>query len=208
AEGEVIETSTARPAAADIETALAAFIGPISQVPPAFSAIKVKGERAYKLARQGESPELSAREVEVYSFRLLQARADEADFDVACSKGTYIRALARDLAKALGTAGHLVKLRRTQVGPFSEEAAFSLEELEDLGHSAPPETVLMSIETPLDDIPAVAIMDNEASRLRHGQAITVPHRIEGEVLITTPARIVGLGFVENGTLRPNRVFNL
>jgi tRNA pseudouridine55 synthase len=216
-EGTVTATSDVRPNAAQIKKALKQFGGTISQIPPVFSALKVGGRRAYDLARKGDKPVLGARDVIVHRIELLAARANDADFEVECGKGTYVRALGRDIAVALGTCGHISALRRTRVGPFVEADAFSLDMLEQLSHIAPPERYLRPIETPLDDIPEVAVMESEADRLRQGQAVSVPHRLVGEVLITTSKGVlknkkrgtaIGLGVIKDGKLRPKRVFNL
>ena len=207
-EGVVVKQSDVRPAVEDIEAALVNFVGEISQRPPAFSAIKVEGRRAYDLARRGEAPELAERNVNVFEYRLLSAQSDCAELEVVCGKGTYVRALARDLAAYLGTCGYLSALRRTRVGTFNLGAAFSLDKLNELVHSAAPENWLLPLEAPLDDIPAVAVMEGEAKRLRLGQAIRVPRQGDGEVLIKASGRAVGIGLLQAGELRPKRVFNL
>jgi tRNA pseudouridine55 synthase len=207
-EGEVVERSDVRPDAAAINAVLPQFTGAIMQKPPPFSAIKVNGKRAYELARAGDAPDLPAREIQIDRLTLLEAGADTARFEVDCGKGTYIRSLARDMAEALGSRGYVSELRRTRVGPFTEADAFSLDKLEELSHSAPPEKTLLPLETPLDDIPEVAVMDSEADRLRSGQAIRIPQKLAGEVFITASDGPVGLGWLEEGVLRPKRVFNL
>jgi tRNA pseudouridine55 synthase len=207
-EGEITQTSGVRPTQQAILDILPRFTGTILQKPPAYSAIKVNGERAYALARAGRAPDLPPREVDVVRLELSDAGKDQASFEIDCGKGTYIRSLARDMATELGTCGHVSALRRTRVGPFNIEAAFSLDMLEELSHSAPPEKTLLPLETPLDDIPEVAVMDSEAMRLRSGQAIRVPQQIQGEVLITTSGTPVAIGMLSEGVLRPKRVFNL
>ncbi len=172
AEGGVSATSDVRPSAAEIEAVLPRFVGRISQVPPRFSAIKVDGERAYDLARDGQAVELKPREVEVYALRLVEfSDADHATFVAECGKGTYIRSLARDISAALGTVGHVAMLRRTRCGPFAEEDAISLDKLLSLGHSAPSLGLLRSVSTALDDIPALALTEDEARHLANGQAL-------------------------------------
>jgi len=208
AEGETVAESDLRPTADAIEQVLPQFTGTIEQTPPAYSAIKVDGERAYKLARAGEEVDLPSRDVEIYGLRLTGSSDDTASLEVDCGKGTYVRSLARDIALALGTVGHVSALRRTRVGPFTEKDAFSLDKLELLSHSAPLENALLPLETPLDDIPEVAVMDSVAKRLRTGQAIHLPQLGEGVVLITTAGKPVALGWLEEGELRPKRVFNL
>ncbi len=207
-EGDVTATSDVRPDAQAIRDILPLFTGTILQKPPAFSAIKVDGKRAYALARAGNAPDLPPREVQIDRLDLISAEKDHARFETDCGKGTYIRSLARDMAIELGTCGHISVLRRTRVGPFDESAAFSLEKLEELSHSAPLEKTLLPLETPLDDIPEVAVMESEAIRLRLGQAIRVPQQMQGEVLITTSGTPVAIGMLEEGVLRPKRVFNL
>lgn len=207
-EGAVVERSNVRPDTDAIAAALPGFIGEIDQRPPAYSAIKVAGRRAYEMARNGEAPVLSERRVTIYDYRLLSAQSDCAELEVVCGKGTYVRALARDLAACLGTCGYLTALRRTRVGWFDLDAAFSLDKVGELVHSAAPENWLLPLEAPLDDIPAVAVMEGEAKRLRLGQAIRVPRQGDGEVLIKASGRAVGLGLLQAGELRPKRVFNL
>ena len=209
AEGVVSETSAARPDEARIRAALADFTGTISQVPPAYAAIKVGGKRAYALARQGEAVELAPRQVTIDGFELLRVvDADHAAFEVACGKGTYVRALARDLAARLGTVGHISELRRTRVGEFRESDAISLDNLSTLGHSAALFAHLRPIETALADIPALAMTEQQAGRLRHGQAVAVECEEPGLVRATADGRLVALAEVNHGTARPVRVFNL
>ena len=207
-EGEITATSDVRPDQAAIDAVLPAFVGDIMQRPPAFSAIKVDGQRSYALARGGDERELPERLVNIEDLRLMDASADEAAFEVTCGKGTYVRSLARDIAIKLGTYGYVSALRRTRVGPFREEDSFSLDKLEEISHKAPPEQALLPLKTPLDDIPEVAVMESEAERLRTGQAVRVPRQGHGEVLITTAGTPVGLGHLDEGELRPKRVFNL
>ncbi|MDH3232463.1 MAG: tRNA pseudouridine(55) synthase TruB [Alphaproteobacteria bacterium] len=175
AEGAIVEESAVRPDKAAIEAVLPGFTGTITQVPPAFSAIKVEGRRAYAIARGGgETPVLEPRPVRIDAISLSRLiDADHAEFLVTCGKGTYMRALARDIARALGTVGHVASLRRTRVGPFTEEQAISLEDFAALGHSAAASGHLLEVETVLDDIPALALTNSEADRLRHGQPVPV-----------------------------------
>ena len=209
AEGVVSETSAARPDEAQIRAALPDFTGTISQVPPVYAAIKVGGQRAYALARQGETVELAPRQVTIDGLELLRVvDADHAAFEVVCGKGTYVRALARDLAARLGTVGHLSELRRTRVGEFRESDAISLDNLSALGHSAALFAHLRPIETALADIPALAMTEQQAGRLRHGQAVAVECEEPGLVRATADGRLVALAEVNDGTARPVRVFNL
>lgn len=208
AEGEVVAQSDQRPDKAAIEAMLPRFTGVIEQVPPAFSAIKVDGKRAYDLSRRGEAVELAPREVEIHSLELLAAEPEQARFAMTCGKGTYVRSLARDLARALGTRGHVTELRRTRVGPFHAAAAISLDMLEDMVHSAPPEKILLPVETALDGIPALAVTGGEAKRLQSGQVLHVPSRKSGVVRVMVDDALVALAAIEHGELRPLRVFNL
>ena len=216
AEGEVTAESSHRPTDTEIEAALPAFTGEIEQVPPAFSAIKIDGERAYARARAGEVVELAARRVEIHEIALV-SRPDEdhAELEISCSKGTYVRSLARDLGRALGTAAHVSALRRTRHGPFREEAAKPLDKLCALGHIAPAPGLgahLLPLETALDDIPALAIGAEDAARLRKGQGVLLRGRdapiLTGSVLATHRGDPVALTEYRQGELRPVRVFNL
>jgi len=171
AEGAVVATSDVRPDDTDIAAVLPQFIGEISQMPPAFSALKVDGKRAYDLARAGEEVTLQARPVRIDSLDLLACDAQSAAFRVACGKGTYVRSLARDIAAALGADGHVTVLRRTKVGRFHAHDAISFEKLESFRHNDAAESVLLGIATVLDDIPALAVTQTEADHLRHGRAI-------------------------------------
>jgi tRNA pseudouridine55 synthase len=223
-EGEIIGTSAVRPAEAAIRAALGDFEGEILQRPPAYSAIKVEGARAYDLARAGEAVNLEPRLVFIEEAKLIEApTADLAVFEITCGKGTYVRALVRDLALKLGTLGHVEQLRRVRVGPFGEEQALPLDKFLELGHSAAAFAHLHAVETPLDDIPAVPITAGDAGRLRSGQAIflragmklpPMAPQEEGateelSVLCTLGhGRPVALCSYDAGQLRPVRVFNL
>ncbi|MEM7569801.1 MAG: tRNA pseudouridine(55) synthase TruB [Pseudomonadota bacterium] len=204
-EGETIATSDVLPDLQAIETALPQFIGSISQVPPAFSAIKVDGKRAYDLARAGEDVTLKARTVEVHELTLIDVQADRALFDVLCGKGTYVRSLARDLADALGTQGHVSLLQRRQVGPFGLEDAISLEKLEATRHKP---SLLAPLETVLDDIPALAVSAQDAQKVRHGQAIHTQEHRDGDVLLTCNGQALALAQVTGPMVQPRRVFQL
>jgi len=218
-EGEVIETHDHRPAAQQIESSLAAFVGTIEQIPPRYSAIKIDGRRAYDLARRDEAVELKSRRVEVRELRLVDVPdADHAFLSVTCGKGTYVRALARDLAHHLDTVGHVDWLRRTAVGPFTEADAISLDKIEALGHIPLDSDLLMPIETVLDDIPALALTVQEAQRLKHGQSVSVlpvasrstfKEIEQGDtVCAMSEGRLVALARIVNGGIHPVRVMNL
>lgn len=223
AEGEVTATSDVRPTAAAIEAALPSFVGPLMQIPPAFSAVKVDGERAYKKARRDEVVEIAPREVRIDAFRLIDIPdADHAAFEVDCGKGTYVRALVRDLALHLGCEGHIRRLRRTAVGPFTIEKAVPLtafEETEGENAGALLAQHLLPVETVLDDIPALALTEQEARRLKSGQGIPVlpvaqrsPFRdiiSQGDVVqVTANGMLVALARITGGEIRPIRVMNL
>ena len=208
AEGTVIETSESRPSEAALAGVLPAFIGRIEQVPPAFSALKVGGARAYALARQGRPPQLAPRTVHVASLKLTGADADGAAFEVACGKGTYVRALARDIARAAGTVGHVSWLHRAAVGPFTEDDAKPLDKLVALGHSPGLAESLLPVDAVLADIPALPLTAREADRLRHGQPVPAPGAAPGRVRATAGSRLVALAEVGAGLARPVRVFNI
>ena len=212
-EGEVIATSAHRPETQEIEAALAQFIGEIEQVPPQFSAIRVDGQRAYKAARAGETVVLAARPVRIDAIRLIERPdADTVVLEVDCGKGTYIRSLIRDLAHHLGTQAHVGNLRRTRVGPFDEKNALGLDKLTHLGHYAPDlaalDACLLPLATALDDIPALAISADAASRIRQGQAISPQSPHQGTVLLTCDGQPVALAEATGDIIRPLRVFNL
>ena len=218
AEGKIVATSAARPAAAAIRALLPHFSGTIAQVPPRFSAIKVDGERAYDLARDGEAVELEARPVDIHRLALVEvADADHAVFEAECGKGTYVRALARDMGRVLGALGHVTALRRTAVGPFGESDMISLDALEALWHRAAAgeaslADALRPVETALDDIPALAVSRADAARLQRGQAVLLRGRdapiFRGTVYVTVSGRLVALAEVDRGEVLPKRVFNL
>ena len=214
AEGEVTGTTPVRPDAAAIEAVLPGFLGEIAQVPPAFSAIKQDGRPAYARARAGENFELPARRVRIDRLALTGiAGPDEARFEVDCGKGTYVRALGRDIALALGTLGHLAALRRLRVGAYGVESAISLDSLETPGYD--PRAYLQPVETALDDIPALAVTGAEADALRHGRAVQVPRA--ASMLSALPAGraiaaleegiLVALVRAEADIVKPLRVLN-
>ena len=217
-EGAVTAETAARPDWAAIAAALPGFSGTILQRPPAYSAIRLGGRRAYALARAGKPPDLAPRPVEIAELRLIAVTdPDHADFEAAVGAGTYIRALARDLAMALGTLGHIAELRRLAVGRFTESQAISLDSAVALGHSLAASEHLLPIETALDDIPALALTAAEAARLRHGQRVRPLDAREGARLDDiAPGTIVGarldrlvvaLARIEGGALRPMRIIN-
>jgi len=211
-EGAVTATSEDRPSDQAIRAALPRFTGRFEQTPPAFSALKIGGQRAYDLARAGQAVDLKPRQVTIDRLELVsRPDADHADFVVSCGKGTYIRSLGRDLAQALGTVGHLSALRRTAVGPFREESAISLPKLEALGHIPPLLGVLVPVATALDDIPALALTGTQADRLRHGQPVLLTRDVPPSgtlVRAETGSKLVALVRSDGVALQPVRVFNL
>jgi len=219
AEGATIHTSEARPERAAVEAVLPRFTGTIMQVPPKFSAIKIAGERAYDLAREGEAVELAARPVEVWRLDIVDAPdADHMTFEAECGKGTYVRSLARDIGRALGSCGHVSALRRLCVGPFREEdlvpvAAIAIAEGETPEDAAPRiAAALRPVEAGLESLPSLAVDRVEAGRILRGQAIVMRGSrapAEGEVVyVTTAGQLLALGEVQRGAFVPKRVFNL
>ncbi len=207
-EGVVTEQSEDRPSATDIAAALPAFVGTIDQLPPAYSALKIDGRRAYDLARAGQAVELAPRQVRVDSLELVAGPdPDRACFELVCGKGTYVRALARDLGRKLGCFGHVVEMRRTRVGDFYEEQAISLDKLDELRHSSALDSAILPVETALADIPALALTGPQAERLQHGQAIRVLNIADGICRTMTDGRLVALAEAKDGEVRPLRVFN-
>jgi tRNA pseudouridine55 synthase len=221
-EGKVIETSDARPSKEQIESILPRYTGEIMQTPPKFSAIKIDGARAYDLARDGEEVELKEREVYIETLGLLAVRPHDADFRMVCGKGTYVRALARDMGREMGCLGYITALKREKVGPFTLESAISLDKLAGLDDIARlNEAVLLPLETALDDIPALALREDEAARLRNGQVIAFISRPDFErlnqagldgtlqpALALCNSKPVALVEAEGPQIRPVRILNI
>lgn len=210
AEGRPVATSDARPDRALVEAALPAFIGAIEQVPPRYSAIKIAGERAYDLARDGEIVELTARPVQIDLLTVLEHSGDHTVIAAECGKGTYVRAIARDLGRVLGCYGHVSALRRTRVGPFAEADSCSVATLEENGPDGNA-SHLQPVETALDGIPSVGISRDVAMRLMRGQSALLRGHdapMEGKAFATCNGILVALGDVERGELVPHRVFHL
>jgi tRNA pseudouridine55 synthase len=208
-DGTAVQTSDERPAVDQIVALLPRFVGTIMQTPPAYSAIKIAGERAYDLARDGEIVTLQPRPVTIHSLELVHATRDEAVIEAECGKGTYVRAIARDLGRLLGCLGHVSALRRTRVGPFTEEDAATLEELEAEG--VDPFDDLLTVEAGLADLACVVVDRDSAARLRRGQSLILRGRdapTEGIAYAACGGVPVAFGAVEGGELVPSRVFNL
>ena len=218
-EGAITATSDVRPTAEAISEALKAFIGEIDQIPPDYSAVKVDGARAYDLAREGVAMDLKPRKVVIHDARLAATPdADHAVVEIECGKGTYVRALVRDLAQSLGARAHVADLRRTRVGGFTEARAITLESLEELCHRGAPLETLLPVETALDDIPELAVTTEDAFRLTQGRSIVLlPRQVETLRARLTASRtvsarhgtkIVALCEMRAGRLNPTRVFHL
>ncbi|MFP5329587.1 MAG: tRNA pseudouridine(55) synthase TruB [Alphaproteobacteria bacterium] len=226
AEGKTVATSDVRPSVADVEAVLARFTGEIEQVPPAFSALKVAGKAAYARARAGEDVELTARRVTVHSLSIRRPREsggpasfeeqrdsrlrgnDEVTLSATVSKGTYIRSLARDIARALGTVGHVTLLRRTRAGPFDLESAISLDFLDEAAKARDLTRAVLPMEAALDDIPALPVTPGQAELLRHGQRLSGFPVKPGLQLATDAGRPVALVEAAADGLKVVRGFNL
>ena len=211
AEGEVIATSDVRPSPSDILAALPAFIGIIDQRPPAFSAVKIDGKRAYAMARAQEKlPELKARPIRIDDLRLIESTTDSARFAVDCGKGAYIRSLARDLGLHLGSCAYVSALRRTKVGQFSLKNAISLDFLENLSDSAAASHYVMPVLAALDDIPALSITPEQAQKLRYGQLLEIkpPEANTSIYKAVCEGVLIALVEVHETHLKSVRVFNL
>jgi tRNA pseudouridine55 synthase len=216
AEGTVVTESAARPETEAIEALLPRFTGEISQVPPRFSALKVDGARAYDLARDKEEFQLAPRVVSIKRLALIaRPDPDHCQLEAECGKGTYVRALARDLGRALGSCAHVEALRRTRVGGFGEEDAVTLAELEAVKDNATEHDTLTRalkpIESALGDIPALALSLSDAARLRQGQPVLLRGRdapiFTGTAYATSRGMLVAVGEMEAGEFRPKRIFN-
>lgn len=216
AEGEVVATSNHLPTMEEIEAALPAFTGPIEQIPPAYSAIKIDGKRAYDRARAGEAVELKPRRVTIFSLTAHPltgaGRTDTLEsltLSADVSKGTYIRSLARDIAHALGTVGHVSMLRRTRAGPFALEQAISLDKLNEIGKGAPAKDIILPLETGLVDIPALDLSPDAARAIQQGRVLTGVATKDGLYWGRGPEfRPVALVEQIDGELRTVRGFNL
>jgi len=212
-EGEVIQTSNTRPTQSDIEKIIPNFIGEIEQVPPKFSAIKIDGQRAYKLSRDGEDIEMPSRIVSVHNLKLIDSTANSARFEMECGKGTYVRSVGRDMGRILGCFGYISSLERTKVGVFDKSSSILLDKLEENIISSGRDLLVLPVETVLDDIPDLALADSEVERISHGQSIILPDSLaylenndivlglKGKTPLALLARI-------DAELKPMRLFNL
>jgi len=207
-EGPVIATSDVRPGLVEVEAVLPRFTGPIEQIPPAYSALKVDGQRAYDLARAGEAVALKARAVTIYSLTLAGMEGEGVTLVAHVSKGTYIRSLARDIAYALGTCGHVTYLRRTKAGPFTREQAISLDNLEEAAKRASLEYLLLPLEAGLDDIPALHLDQTSAQAVRQGRVLSGMPQASGLYLAKLGTVPVALMEITEGTATVVRGFNL
>lgn len=215
-EGEAVATSDKRPSRAEVEALLPRYTGVISQVPPRFSAIKVDGERAYDLARDGEEVELDARDIEIHALRIVDDSPDATTFEAECGKGTYVRALARDFGRDLGCYGHVTALRRAVVGTFNEQDAVTPDELramKDGGADLPPlAEALLPVETALEALPTLVVSQHDAGRLARGQGVILRGRdapvFEGVAAVMSGGTLVALAELDRGELLPKRIFKL
>ena len=208
AEGQVVETSDIRPSIEQVKAVLPQFSGAIEQVPPTYSALKIDGKAAYARARAGETLQMKARKVTIHKLHLLSATPDEATLAATVSKGTYIRSLARDLAHALGTVGHVSMLRRTGAGPFGLESAISLDKLADLAKARTLDGAVLPLTAGLDDIPALPVTPEQALLLQQGQRLVGNPATPGLYLAVDGDRPVALVEVSAGDVRVVRGFNL
>jgi tRNA pseudouridine55 synthase len=214
AEGRAVASSENRPERDAIKAVLARFTGEFLQTPPAYSAIKVDGERAYDLARAGETVEIEPRPVRIDALDLIAVPdPDTAVLEARCGKGTYVRALARDMGRVLGCLGHVVELRRTRVGPFTEADAVALEALQEAAREseATPLRLLLPVEAALSGLAVLSVGQSDASRLLRGQSVLIRGRDAlprtGPTYATCKGQLIAVGCIEKGELRPSRVFN-
>ncbi|PCI02571.1 MAG: tRNA pseudouridine(55) synthase TruB [Hyphomicrobiales bacterium] len=211
-EGEFVKQSDARPSEADIAAILPDYMGDVEQIPPAYSAIKIDGVRAYKLARDGEEVDIEPRIVEIYTFEIVSHEEGKSTvFQVECGKGTYVRALARDMGRQLGCFGHITELRRTAVGPFNEEDLIPLSELTELEEDLDGlDAEILATGVVLDEIPEIPVDNMQANRIRSGNSVLLRGRdapaFAEEAYAAYGDELVALGFVEKGSFNPKRVF--
>lgn len=207
-EGKEIATSDVRPTLAEIEAVLPRFTGPIDQVPPAYSALKVDGERAYDLARAGEEVKLASRAVTIHALTIQGHDADSVTLRAHVSKGTYIRSLARDIALALGTVGHVTMLRRVKAGPFTLDSAISLDKLDEAAKARTLEQILLPLRAGLDDIPALSLTPDQAGLLRQGRVLAGIAKEDGQYFACLEETPIALVEALSGEIRVVRGFNI
>ncbi|MCK0098467.1 tRNA pseudouridine(55) synthase TruB [Qipengyuania sp. S6317L1] len=213
-EGEVVERSDVRPTLAKIEAVLPQFTGAIEQVPPAYSALKIDGKRAYDLARAGEEVQLKTRAVTIHALSIRHSslrdndEVDEVTLQAHVSKGTYIRSLARDIARALGTCGHVTYLRRSKAGPFAEAQAISLDKLNEIANGAQLSDLLLPLEAGLDDIPALSLSQTDAQALQQGRVVSGLPQSPGLYCAMLDMRPIALVEIKEGAAKVVRGFNL
>ncbi len=210
-EGEVTKTSKTRPSKEELSAILPNYTGTISQVPPMFSAVKIDGQRAYKLAREGEEVAIEPRQVEVYSLNIIAMTEDTATYETRCGKGTYVRALARDMGRDLGCYGHISELRRTSVGPFQEEDLIPLEKLLELEDNLDElDEELFTTGTALEDMAEVQMTREQVHRLRLGNSVVLRGRDAiahaDEAFASLGDELIAIGEVDRGQFKPKRVF--
>ena len=219
AEGKVIRTSDRRPTLPEIEALLPRYTGVIMQMPPQFSAIKIDGNRAYDLAREGEQVALEARQVEIDAIRLVDMPdAETSVFEAECGRGTYVRALARDFGIELGCCGHVIALRRTRVGPFDESSSITLDELDQAGTASADDggarlaAALRPVDAALLDLVMLNVSQQDGGRIARGQSVLIRGRdapvMAGDAYALCRGRLLALGVLEAGEFRPTRVFNM
>lgn len=212
--GNITQSGGKLPSKEDILAVLPNFIGTITQVPPAYSAIKINGQRAYDLARKGQDVTIPERKIEIYNLELLSILSDdEYKFKVSCSKGTYVRTLGADIAQKLGTLGHLTALRRTKCAKFSLSDTILLESLKNMSYIGERQSQLLPLLTSLCDITVIAVREEDATKLRMGQKIspkayTIANIIGQDVIATLNNEAVALVRIEETRISPIRVFNL
>ena len=208
AEGEIVARSDRRPAPAEIESLLPRFVGAILQTPPTFSAIRIAGARAYDLARGGESFEIEPRPIHVYRLELISAERDQAVLEAECGKGAYVRAIARDLGRALGCYGHVIELRRTRVGPFSVDTGVPLDRLPDDAELMA--RAILPLQAGLAEIPVLPTDRSGAATLRRGQKLLLRGAAptHGRAYVECFGTPVAFGVIEDGYFVSTRVFNL
>jgi len=213
-EGEITEKSEKIPTQEEIEKIIPLFIGKIKQTPPMYSAIKINGQRAYKLAREGQSVDMPEREIEIFDLKLLEMLPNrQAKFRVNCSKGTYVRTLGRDMAEKLGSKGYLQELRRTKCGKFSIDCAILLEKIKNIVHSDDLMRNLLPLETSLRDIADLAVSEADAAKLKQGQGLSpkaydVKNHIGEEMAVFSQGKLVAIVRIDEKRISPTRVFNL